>query len=86
MSYTQQGPCFLKPKKETWKTYPVVRIEKNEFEAIKRAGMTFGERIAMVRSRMTLEGLDYSKAFRSWFDQDGNLCHQNFVRSAEEAA
>ncbi|HRR55894.1 MAG TPA: hypothetical protein P5568_11375 [Acidobacteriota bacterium] len=61
--------------------FPVVELPAAGFQAICRLGRDFGGTIRLVRSYMAAEGIDYRLPFRSWFNESGALCHQNFLSS-----
>jgi len=59
--------------------FPVVELPAAGFQAICRLGRDFGGTIRLVRSYMAADGIDYRLPFRSWFNESGALCHQNFL-------
>lgn len=61
--------------------YPTVKIAKGRFEQIKQIGR-FNRVIALVRKEMVEGGIDYKLPISSWFDDRGNLCHQNYFVKA----
>jgi len=59
--------------------FPIVSIPRDDLCSMWKIGRGFDGAIRLVRDRMAQDGIDYKMSFRSWFDQDGALCHQNFV-------
>ena len=61
--------------------FPVVSIPPADLRSMWRIGQGFDGAIRLVRNRMAAEGIDYRLPFRSWFNESGALCHQNFLSS-----